>query len=666
MTSRRNVPSERDAQRWQRQNHQYLLAALAQLRDRLAARAAGGEAAPARRAAKAAHKRAEDIAAEMAAPPALVQVGHTFGLSTFERETLLLCAAVELEGDFHELCAAIHGDRFPTFSLALATLPEPAWAAVTPDAPLRYWRLVELQPRESVTRSQLRIDERILHLLAGIEQTNEALAPLLEPLAPSALAPSHRELAERIAATWSLGDDGARAVVQLCGHEPAAKRAIAAHVGELLGVAPIVVTAASLPAPAAEFATTVRLFEREAALGRSVVVLDCESEDAPDRARDALVNRFVESLRALVLVLTPLRRRLTQRTELSFDVARATRPEQVVVWQSAAAAFPEHQIQRLANQFDLTAPAIHAACASAAGMLTALPEAERTEAEAAALLWRACREQVRPRLDDLAQRVEPRASWHDLVLPAGPEQLLRDIAAQVRHRTTVHETWGFARRSTRGLGIAALFSGSSGTGKTMAAEVLANELGLDIYRIDLSAVVSKYIGETEKNLRRVFDAADEGGAILLFDEADALFGKRSEVRDSHDRYANVEIGYLLQRVEAYRGLAVLTTNTKDALDTAFLRRLRFNVHFPFPDEADRARIWERVFPSETPTDQLDPRKLARLNVAGGNIRNIAINAAFAAAEDHEPVRMRHVLRSARMEYAKLDQALTESEIRGWL
>jgi SpoVK/Ycf46/Vps4 family AAA+-type ATPase len=256
--------------------------------------------------------------------------------------------------------------------------------------------------------------------------------------------------------------------------------------------------------------------------------------------------------------------------------------------------------------------------------------------------------------------------WNDLVLPAAPEQLLRDIAAQVRHRTRVYETWGFAHRSTRGLGIAALFSGASGTGKTMAAEVLATELGLDLYRIDLSAVVSKYIGETEKNLRRVFDAAEEGGAILLFDEADALFGKRSEVRDSHDRYANVEIGYLLQRVEAYRGLAVLTTNTKDALDTAFLRRLRFNVHFPFPDEADRARIWERVFPPETPTEHLEPRKLARLNVAGGNIRNIAINAAFAAADDHEAVQMRHVLRSARIEYAKLDQTLTESEIRGWV
>src|SRR4029077_2109583 len=163
---------------------------------------------------------------------------------------------------------------------------------------------------------------------------------------------------------------------------------------------------------------------------------------------------------------------------------------------------------------------------------------------------------------------------------------------------------------------------------TMAAEVLANRLRLDLYRIDLSQVVSKYIGETEKNLRRVFDGAEEGGAVLLFDEADALFGKRSEVKDSHDRYANIEVSYLLQRMESYRGLAILTTNMKQALDPAFLRRLRFVVQFPFPDTAERARIWERVFPVATPTENLELRKLARLNVAGGNIRNIALHGAF--------------------------------------
>jgi SpoVK/Ycf46/Vps4 family AAA+-type ATPase len=236
----------------------------------------------------------------------------------------------------------------------------------------------------------------------------------------------------------------------------------------------------------------------------------------------------------------------------------------------------------------------------------------------------------------------------------------------VRQRGRVYDTWGFAARGLRGLGITALFAGPSGTGKTLAAEIVAHELSLDLYRIDLSRVVSKYIGETEKNLRRVFDAAEEGGAVLLFDEADALFGKRSEVRDSHDRYANIEVSYLLQRMEAYRGLAILTTNMRASLDTSFLRRLRFVVNFPFPDAPLRARIWERAFPAATPTEGLDVAKLARLSLAGGNIRNIALNAAFLAADRDEPVRMYHLLQSTRSEYLKLEKALSESEIGGWL
>jgi SpoVK/Ycf46/Vps4 family AAA+-type ATPase len=199
----------------------------------------------------------------------------------------------------------------------------------------------------------------------------------------------------------------------------------------------------------------------------------------------------------------------------------------------------------------------------------------------------------------------------------------------------------------------------------MAAEVLAHELHLDLYRIDLSMVVSKYIGETEKNLRRIFDIAEESGVILLFDEADALFGKRSEVKDSHDRYANIEVSYLLQCMEAYRGLAILTSNMKDALDHAFLRRIRFIVQFPFPDSSQRAEIWRRMFPVTAPTEGLDMERLAQLNVAGGNIRNIALNAAFIAADAGESIRMEHVIRAARHEYAKLEKPLTSAETRGW-
>jgi SpoVK/Ycf46/Vps4 family AAA+-type ATPase len=268
-------------------------------------------------------------------------------------------------------------------------------------------------------------------------------------------------------------------------------------------------------------------------------------------------------------------------------------------------------------------------------------------------------------MDDQAQRVTPSASWDDLVLPPFETQLLRDVVAHVRARAQVHEVWGLAAKGARGLSITALFSGASGTGKTMAAEVIANELGLDLYRIDLSQVVSKYIGETEKNLRRVFDAAEEGGAILLFDEADALFGKRSEVKDSHDRYANIEVSYLLQRMEAYRGLAILTTNLKDSLDGAFLRRIRFAVSFPFPSAEQREAIWRRVLPAGVPRDELRFGELARLNVAGGNIRNIAVYAAFLAAGDGGKVGMRHLARAARVEVAKLERPLSDAEVRGW-
>jgi len=222
-------------------------------------------------------------------------------------------------------------------------------------------------------------------------------------------------------------------------------------------------------------------------------------------------------------------------------------------------------------------------------------------------------------------------------------------------RARVHESWRFTRRGSRGLGITALFSGPSGTGKTLAAEVLASSLGLDLYRVDLSQVVSKYIGETEKNLRHVFDSAEEGSCVLLFDEADALFGKRSEVKDSHDRYANLEVSYLLQRMETYRGLAILTTNMKSALDTAFLRRIQFVAEFPFPTVEQRLAIWSRFFPEGSNVEGLDRAKLALLDLAGGSIYNVARSAAFLAAADDAPVRMEHVMRAAREEFAKLER-----------
>ena len=273
--------------------------------------------------------------------------------------------------------------------------------------------------------------------------------------------------------------------------------------------------------------------------------------------------------------------------------------EQVEIWRHAvppSVQCPEDALEGVASQFRSSTSAVEEVAASLRGSLGV----NAPPAEVGRALQRACRVASRQRLDSLAARISSTVGWEDLVVPEHAAKALREIAAQLRQRALVYEKWGLAGAGDRGLGISALFHGESGTGKTLAAEVIANEMALDLFRVDLSRVVSKYIGETEKNLRRVFDAAEESGAILLFDEADALFGKRSEVRDSHDRYANIEVSYLLSRMETYRGLAILTTNFRQALDQAFTRRLRFVVHFAFPDASQRAAIWARAFPPRRP------------------------------------------------------------------
>jgi hypothetical protein len=288
------------------------------------------------------------------------------------------------------------------------------------------------------------------------------------------------------------------------------------------------------------------------------------------------------------------------------------------------------------------------------------PEGKPTAAEVLA----ACRAQSDRKLAQVAKKVEPRARWSDLVLPADQLAQLREVCDQARFRDVVFGEWGFDRRLSLGKGLNVLFSGPPGTGKTMAAEVVANELGLDLYKIDLSQVVSKYIGETEKNLDRVFAAAESASAILFFDEADALFGKRSEVRDSHDRYANVEVSYLLQKMEEYEGVAILATNLRQQLDAAFLRRISFVLNFPFPDEESRRRIWQGAWPEETPLDpEVDGAALARrFQLAGGNIKNIAVAAAFLAAAEGRPVALRHLLQATRREFQKQGKSVSLAEI----
>ena len=631
--------------------------------------------------------------AEMRAPPAIDVLSETFGLSAFERRILLMCAGVELDSRFRRLFTATQEQRhsLPTFSLALAAFEDAHWSALLPSHPLRHWHLVEVMAGETLTASPLRIDECILHYLAGTPSSDERLRGITEPLrVVGALPTSHQAVADEVARTWARAEGRAAwPGVQLCGGETGSRRAVAAAACRALGLNLRLMSSAAVPHTPPELELFVHLWEREAALTPSGLLLECDDLDPVDAAGESSVKRLIDTLRSPLLISLRERRRTGERSLLWFDVPRAAAREQLEMWKEAlgsAATTLNGTVEKLVSQFNLSPGDIQAAATQAldrsqgvgrgdapvpggrsgdSGAITHAHAAVQRN-ELSSVLWDACRAQARPRLEGLAQRLEPAAQWDELVLPPRQKELLGQITLHVRQRARVYDTWGFGSKGARGLGISALFAGPSGTGKTMAGEVLAHELRLDLYRIDLSQVVSKYIGETEKNLRRVFDAADDGAAILLFDEADALFGKRSEVKDSHDRYANIEVSYLLQRMEAYRGLAILTTNRREALDPAFLRRIRFVVEFPFPDGAQRAEIWRGIFPAETPTEGLRIDRLARVNAAGGTIRNIALGAAFLAADRNEPVRMTHLLQAARNEFAKLERPLTDSEVAGWV
>ncbi len=608
----------------------------------------------------------ESSPAKSSPHPTLLRLEQAFTLSPFESDVLLLCAGAEIDAEVGSLIARTQGDSSrsaPTFGMLLARIPQANWSAIGPDAPLRRWRLIDVGAGPSVTQAPLRIDERILHFLLGFGAFDERLAALMSPLprpSDSPLPPSHAALADAVAAAW-LGGEGAAAapLVQLCGAR-ADCVAIAAAAARRLDLSAAIIAANRLPVAAADLDTFARLWERESALsGTGVLVVDLEetapAEGEAPRQRGAL-EALLDQMTGPVIVRDREPRRHGSRRLVNLDVSHPLHDEQRALWLThlgPAAPSPD-ELERTIDQFSLSAADIAALGAEA-----------RNAGEPRPALWDLSRRRMRGALDGLAQRVETTLRWDDLVLPDAQKRLLADIAAQLRGRATVYERWGFGETSRRGRGVSALFHGPSGAGKTMAAEVLASELRLDLYHIDLSRVVSKYIGETEANLRRVFDAAEDNGAVLLFDEADSLFGARSEVKDSHDRYANIEVSYLLQRMESYRGLAILTTNMRAGIDEAFLRRLRFSIAFPFPDVAQRAEIWRKIFPRAADVRGIDADKLAKLRLAGGNIRNIALNAAFLAVNAQEPVQMSHLRAAAEAEYAKLERRLTQAESEAW-
>src|SRR5215471_16898140 len=642
---------------WPEANQTYLAAEFARLKQQLAAMP--GEASEEKDLTEQALKQAKKA---LKSPPAIDRLTELFDLSVFERDLLLLCAGVEMDSSLAAVCAQAQGSHqrtYVTFGLAIATLSDPHWSALTPTRPLRLLRLIEPHANGGLVSAPLRIAERVLHYLAGINQMDPQLESLVRVgSSPGWIAEEHRTIA--LHAAHVIESYAAHSpVIHLCGDDSHGQEDVAAFAAHGTGYRLFTLQAEDVPALGPDLDQLVLLWQRESLLLRAVLLIQCGSEGISQPAR-----HLIERLPGLMFLGSrePIR---LNRTFVRFDVDKPGPVEQKRLWeralgekaQGAAAANLNSTLDDLSEQFRLSARMIFST-----GSLVASEQVPITRE----ILWNACRSLARPKLENLAQRIIPSATWGDLVLPELQEQVLRQITAQVRHRMKVYEAWGFSAKGRRGLGVTALFAGESGTGKTLAAEVLGRELGLDVYRIDLSAVVSKYIGETEKNLKQVFDAAEEGGVLLLFDEADALFGKRGEVKEGQDRYANIEVGYLLQRMEAYQGLAILTTNLKSSMDRAFQRRLRFTVNFPFPDVKQREAIWSRAFPPKTPTVGLEPAKLSQLNVAGGNIRNIALNAAFLAADSNGAVTMAHLLEAARLESLKIERPIADAEIREWV
>jgi hypothetical protein len=609
--------------------------------------------------------------------PALRVLSELAGLSRFEERVLLLAAAPSLDGAFAPAFAEVHADPrrdHATLHLALALYGAPGERllladALMPSRTLRRLRLVDLspEPQTGLMLRALTADERVVDYLRGHNRAAAEVDPYLIPIEgveasaePSAPAPSLDDLAAAIT-TIAQRDEGRWPTLNIVGPPDAgATEAVALACRRLaLRAHALRVTALAALEPRRR-TELVAILGREAVLANLALVVDATGiETASEGA--VVVDELITTVAAPLFVLSTEPWPTETRFLDAIPIRRPSRTEQRSLWRTALARHANSvngEVDAIVQQFDLGPGAIADIVAGAARHLDG-PISGRD-------LWDACRERTGSGLDGLARRIEPAYDWDDIVVGDDVLEQLREVADQVEQRGRVYEEWGFGARLGRGRGITALFAGPSGTGKTMAAEILARHLRLELHRIDLAGVVSKYIGETEKNLRRVFDAAESSGAILLFDEADALFGTRTEVRDSHDRYANVEINYLLQRMEDYGGLAILATNRRAALDAAFLRRLRFVIEFPFPGEGERRRIWERVFPPAAALDDVDNGSLSRLEVTGGNIRTIAVNAAFLAAADARPIGMSHVMRAAAREYGKLSKPVSSAEFGNWV
>lgn len=582
----------------------------------------------------------------------LAGLARRLALDAFATDLVLLLLAGELAPELGAAMAYVHDDAarpWPTLALAgrlFAMPPEEVRCALLPDAPLRRLRVVAIEEQASglLPERPLRLEPAVLGWLLGRYAPDPLAAAALDELPAPLLDAPLAELAETLAAR--LAEPRAPLRLALSGPPRSGRRAVATAMAAGLGLRLVTLDLETLAAMGEPAEALVATLSRDAALLDLAYLIEEPTGDRTASGVMALWRLLLRRLEALLVTLQPPGAPVAAGT-LAVELDDPGLARRLGLWRLALPeghAVEEAPLAELAGAIEL-GPTEIARVVEAAAAGPALT-AER--------LRLAARRQAAAAMGGLAERLTPAASFDDLVLPDDTMAHLREIASAARGRARVMGAWGMVPGS-RGQGLAVLFTGPSGTGKTTAAEALAKELDLDLWRIDLAGTVSKWIGETEKNLKRIFDAADGGGAVLFFDEADALFGKRAEVKDARDRFANIEIDDLLQRVERHRGIAILATNRRGDLDPAFMRRLRHVVPFPWPDAPARRRIWAESFPPTTPTAALDLDLLAGMELAGGSIRNIALNAACLAAAEDVPVGMAHIGHAARREHQKLEK-----------